>query len=225
MAAAIRRRGKSGLHRAGCWREPGRGDLTDKCNREQTADGPGDRSQVRVKRCGKSAPAATVTSSARQTPPGARPSRGHGRPVRPEHLRVLRTPSGRPHRWMVTGCSHPQNPAYRSPHRCTPRRPGGLGRRDHQPCTLRAQLTHAVASSTTGQRLIRNRIPKSIAGSGVGGHSTLASGECPDGAALSRGALLSLFVDELLVQQHGHAGPHRGAYEHRAELEQDESSR
>ncbi len=34
-----RRRGKSGLHRAGCWREPGRGDLSVQGNREQTADG------------------------------------------------------------------------------------------------------------------------------------------------------------------------------------------
>ena len=36
----LQRRGKSGLHRAGCWREPGRGDLTDVQQRE-TADGPG----------------------------------------------------------------------------------------------------------------------------------------------------------------------------------------
>src|SRR4029079_11534421 len=32
--------------------------------------------QVRVKRCGKSAPAPGVTRVARQTPPGARPDRG-----------------------------------------------------------------------------------------------------------------------------------------------------
>jgi len=31
--------------------------------------------QVRVKRCGKSAPAPGVTRAARQAPPGARPSR------------------------------------------------------------------------------------------------------------------------------------------------------
>ena len=51
-----------------------------KCHREQTADGP--RAQVRVKRCGKSAPASGVTSMARQTPPGARPNVGDERPVR-----------------------------------------------------------------------------------------------------------------------------------------------
>ena len=51
-----------------------------KCHREQTADGL--RAQVRVKRCGKSAPASGVTSMARQTPPGARPNVGDERPVR-----------------------------------------------------------------------------------------------------------------------------------------------
>jgi hypothetical protein len=39
-----------------------------------------DRSQVRVKRCGKSAPACEATRTARQTPPGARSSRGMGCP-------------------------------------------------------------------------------------------------------------------------------------------------
>lgn len=42
----------------------------DKCNREDTADGPS-RDQVRVKACGKSARVATVTSQNRQTPVGA----------------------------------------------------------------------------------------------------------------------------------------------------------
>src|SRR5438093_6060229 len=50
-----------------------------KCNRKQTAAvGMSPRltaAAVRVKRCGKSAPAAGVTRLARQTPPGARPSR------------------------------------------------------------------------------------------------------------------------------------------------------
>jgi hypothetical protein len=63
-----------------------------KCHRKQTADGgTGLRSglaQVRVKRCGKSAPAPGVTRAARQTPPGARPRRG--RTARPQ------TPPGRP---------------------------------------------------------------------------------------------------------------------------------
>jgi hypothetical protein len=63
-----------------------------KCHREQTADGGIDLrsgpAQVRVKRCGKSAPAPGVTRAARQTPPGARPDRG--RTARPQ------TPPGRP---------------------------------------------------------------------------------------------------------------------------------
>src|SRR6478672_10919526 len=50
-----------------------------KCNRKQTAAaGLSPRlvaAAVRVKRCGKSAPAAGVTRLAWQTPPGARPSR------------------------------------------------------------------------------------------------------------------------------------------------------
>ena len=48
---------------------------------------------VRVKRCGKSAPAPLATGVARQTPPGARSRRE--RAVRPQTL------PGRPHRWMV----------------------------------------------------------------------------------------------------------------------------
>lgn len=56
IAARLRsRRGKSGLHRAGCQVTPG-GETHDQCNREQTADGPRKRDQVRVKGCGKSAP-------------------------------------------------------------------------------------------------------------------------------------------------------------------------
>ena len=63
---------------------------------------------VRVKRCGKSAPASPATGVARQTPPGARSRRE--RAVRPQTL------PGRLHRWMVIhGPSGPgQNPAYRS---------------------------------------------------------------------------------------------------------------
>ena len=44
-----------------------------KCNREQTADGL--RAQARVKRWCKRPPASRATGAARQTPPGARPSR------------------------------------------------------------------------------------------------------------------------------------------------------
>src|SRR3954447_9721354 len=54
-----------------------------KCNRKQTAAaGMSPRLvavAVRVKRCGKSAPAAGATRLARQTPPGARPSRAFAR--------------------------------------------------------------------------------------------------------------------------------------------------
>jgi hypothetical protein len=59
-----------------------------KCNRKQTAQrGTGDssfvRRRVRVKRCGKSAPAGQATGLARQTPPGARPHRKNdGQPSR-----------------------------------------------------------------------------------------------------------------------------------------------
>jgi hypothetical protein len=59
----------------------------------------GRAAQARVKRCGKSAPAAGVTRSARQTPPGARPSRGDGLPVPPDKPGE---PPGRPQRWMIT---------------------------------------------------------------------------------------------------------------------------
>jgi hypothetical protein len=51
----------------GCWREPGRGDLPEQGNREQTADGRHRRrrrAQARVKRCGKSAPASGATPAA-----------------------------------------------------------------------------------------------------------------------------------------------------------------
>ena len=59
------------------------GRLAGKCHREQTADGGSfGTAQVRVKRCGKSAPAPGVTPVARQTPSGARPSRGMGCPLR-----------------------------------------------------------------------------------------------------------------------------------------------
>ena len=104
------RRGRSGLRRTGCWCEPGRGDLSVQGNREQTADGPGNRAQARVKRCGKSAPALGATPAARQPPPGARSNVGG--PVRP-------ISPGRPHRWMATpeARAEGQNPAYKPAHR------------------------------------------------------------------------------------------------------------
>ena len=100
------RRGRSGLRRTGCWCEPGRGDLSVQGNREQTADGPGNRAQARVKRCGKSAPALGATSAARQPPPGARSNVGG--PVRP-------ISPGRPHRWMATSSVTARDPRHRTP--------------------------------------------------------------------------------------------------------------
>ena len=123
MAAAPRSRpwcrGRSGLRRATVLANGQSGRLEGKCHREQTADGPDFRAQARVKRCGKSAPGAGVTRLARQTPPGARPSRGHGGP--PPH--EGQSP-GRPLRWMaIHGPPGPgQNPAYRPTHRPAPRR-------------------------------------------------------------------------------------------------------
>ncbi len=80
------------------------------CNREQTADGPVHRSQVRVKRCGKSAPACGATRTARSTPLGADQAGGTGCssvPVRRDSLRVDRTdgwsPPLRRHRIPLTG--------------------------------------------------------------------------------------------------------------------------
>ncbi len=81
---------------------------------QQRADrrwaGPRARPQARVKRCGKSAPSSGATSTDRQTPPGARPSRDRAaRPMIP----------GRPLRWMATPPTSVdgQNPAYRPTHR------------------------------------------------------------------------------------------------------------
>ena len=61
--------------------------LAGKCHRKQTAT----LAVVRVKRCGKSAPAFRVTGMARQTPPEARPRRPH--PVRPRRRSRVARPS------------------------------------------------------------------------------------------------------------------------------------
>ena len=90
-----------------------------KCHRKQTADDSdwvrSVREQVRVKRCGKSAPAFGETRAARQTPPGARPSVGW---VPARHPVRRKTLTGRPLRWMVTRASGDAgpNPAYRLTH-------------------------------------------------------------------------------------------------------------
>ena len=91
-----------------------------KCHREQTADGgTGLRSgpaQVRVKRCGKSAPAPGVTRAARQTPSGARPRRGRtARPQTPPGRPLEPAGNRRPRGMAATdGSAEPsgQNPAY-----------------------------------------------------------------------------------------------------------------
>ena len=79
---------------------------------------------VRVKRCGKSAPAFRVTGVARQTPPEARPRRPHRGVVAQAFEGCSPEPAGRPleapgdgvPRWMVAAAPHvgaEQNPAYR----------------------------------------------------------------------------------------------------------------
>jgi hypothetical protein len=93
-------RGRSGLHRAGCWLTASRGDLQESAteNRPPMAPPPGG-AQVRVKRCGKSAPATGVTRPARQTPPGARSNRGTDGP---SGVPSGTPPPGGPLRWMAT---------------------------------------------------------------------------------------------------------------------------
>jgi hypothetical protein len=94
--------------------------LAGKCHRKQTATFV----VVRVKRCGKSAPASRVTGMARQTPPEARPRRPHHGAVAQVSEGCSPEPAGRPleapgdgvSRWMVATAlpgSAVQNPAYR----------------------------------------------------------------------------------------------------------------
>lgn len=70
--AAVRR-GKSGLQRTGWWVTPTGREIRDSATENKPPRGS--LRAVRVKRCGKSAPAGRVTGLARQTPPEARPSR------------------------------------------------------------------------------------------------------------------------------------------------------
>ena len=59
-------RGTSGLRRAGCWVTPSRGDSQDSATEKRPPMGDGQPPpQVRVQRCGKSAPAPGVTRAAR----------------------------------------------------------------------------------------------------------------------------------------------------------------
>ena len=79
--------------------------LAGKCHRKQTAT----FAVVRVKRCGKSAPAFRVTGVARQTPPEARSRRPHYGAVAQAFEGCSPEPAGRPleapgdgvSRWMV----------------------------------------------------------------------------------------------------------------------------
>ena len=98
---------------------------------------------VRVKRCGKSAPAFRVTGVARQTPPEARPRRPHRGVVAQAFEGCSPEPAGRPlevpgdgvPRWMVAAAPHvgaEQNPAYR------PTRPP-------QACSLHVQLVEPLS--------------------------------------------------------------------------------
>jgi hypothetical protein len=98
---------------------------------------------VRVKRCGKSAPASRVTGMARQTPPEARPRRPHHGAVAQAPEGCSPEPAGRPleapgdgvSRWMVAAAlpdSAAQNPAYR------PTRPP-------QACSLHVQLVESLS--------------------------------------------------------------------------------
>jgi hypothetical protein len=70
VTAACKRRGKSGLHRAGWWVTPTRGNPRESA----TESRPPRAIEVRVKRWCKRPPAPQVTAVARQTPPGARSS-------------------------------------------------------------------------------------------------------------------------------------------------------
>jgi hypothetical protein len=75
---AATRRGKSELSRAAGWLTARRGDATESAteNRPPIASASqGAEEEVRVKRCGKSAPRPTRVGAARQTPCGARPNR------------------------------------------------------------------------------------------------------------------------------------------------------
>jgi hypothetical protein len=94
--------------------------LAGKCHRKQTAT----LAVVRVKRCGKSAPAFRVTGVARQTPPEARSRRPHHGAVAQVLEGCSPEPAGRPleapgngvPRWMVAAAlpgNAEQNPAYR----------------------------------------------------------------------------------------------------------------
>ena len=118
-------RGKSGLHRAGWWItstvRKGRDSATEsKPPRSVVRLRPRRSAAVRVKRCGKSAPAGRATGLARQTSPGARPSREKRVAVPPQRHGSARSVilPGRSHRGGEQSPSQRNdrprhNPAYR----------------------------------------------------------------------------------------------------------------
>ena len=118
------RRGRSGLHRAGRWATPTRGNPRESATENRPPEPQwssvetGGVVQVRVKRWCKRPPATRATGSARQTPPGARSNSARSRAARPS-ARVDRTrPSATAVRdgWSPNGTpqgAREQNPAYR----------------------------------------------------------------------------------------------------------------
>jgi transposase len=135
-----RRRGTSGLHRAGWLLTATRGDPRESAT-ESRPPGVGAvrrRRLVRVKRWCKRPPAPRVTGVARQTPPGAR-SRGslrapvqafEGGPPEPAGRPLEPAGNGRP-RWMTAHREAARHPwtesAGRSRRRGRPRRRGTSG--------------------------------------------------------------------------------------------------
>jgi hypothetical protein len=143
-------RGTSGLHRARCWVTPSRGNPQESAteNRPPMAGPVAGRgpAQVRVKRCGKSAPASGATRAARQTPPGARPRRGRtARPQTPPGRPLEPAGNRRPRGMAATdGSPEPsgQNPAYRpTRHHLRSDRTNAPGRTNYSPRLSRAGPT------------------------------------------------------------------------------------
>ena len=128
--------------------------------------------QVRVKRCGKSAPAPGVTRAARQTPLGARPNRGTDGPSGPSQ----EDPSpGRPLRWMAT-------------HRDPRKGPG-----DRTPPTSRLTVTTPLTRGNAAAANRADRRPRHDTSRGLHGHGRCRAagaggpGVTPDGTGMANG--------------------------------------
>ena len=114
------RGGKSGLRRAGCWITSRRGNPTESAAESRPPMGLGQEpgQQARVKRWCKRPPASWETTAARQTPPGARPSRdADGPSIESRVGRTSVTATSRPDGWSSHLFGGVQNPAYRRAHR------------------------------------------------------------------------------------------------------------